>query len=578
MRATPRRPGGIIHVYRKYDPLRFPLPAAEPPDVLSPAFAHLLAYGRRKPLTAEELAEAIELDPRQIAGLGPSLDALRAMLEERKRRILAEYETDTVRRAAEAAWRQAAGAARPPQHLRGAFEAAVRSEQTLDLERLWYRLDQRSDFARQLVQITARLNERDEVEELASKYAFTGRTPLTVAAALEVKEELETIDRLLRQLEDAARTAKVAVIDLAALARFADEQQMAELEALARRVQELLREEAERQGLLEREGRLELTPKAYRLFQGKLLDQIFSALQAAKSGRHNVELSGEGAVELQRTKPYEFGDSLANLDVPGSLVNALVRERSESAGAGRAAAGPPGRVRLTPADLEIHLTRNVPKCATAVLMDMSGSMRWGGAYVHVKRMALALHGLICREYPGDAVFFFEIATLAKRRHVAEIVDLLPHPVTIHDPVVRLRADLGDPEFSELLLPPHFTNIQHGLRLARQTLQVQDTPNRQIILITDGLPTAHFEDRHLFMLYPPTTRTAEHTLREGRQCRAQGITLNIFLVSSWSQSTEDVRFAHELAESTRGRVFFVSGGDLERFVVWDYVQRRRRIIG
>ncbi len=578
MRATPRRPGGIIHVYRKYDPLRFPLPAAEPPDLLSPAFAHLLAYGRRKPLTAEELADAIELDPRQIAGLGPSLDALRAMLEERKRRILAEYETDAARRAAEAAWRQAVRAARPPRHLRGAFEAAVRSEQTLDLERLWYRLDQRSDFARQLVQITARLNERDEVEELASKYAFTGRTPLTVAAALEVKEELETIDRLIRQLEDAARTAKVAVIDLEALARFADEQQMAELEALARRVQELLREEAERQGLLEREGRLELTPKAYRLFQGKLLDQIFSALQAAKSGRHNVELSGEGAVELQRTKPYEFGDSLANLDVPGSLVNALVRERSESAGAGRAAAGPPGRVRLTPVDLEIHLTRNAPKCATAVLMDMSGSMRWGGAYVHVKRMALALHGLICREYLGDAVFFFEIATLAKRRHVAEIVDLLPHPVTIHDPVVRLRADLGDPEFSELLLPPHFTNIQHGLRLARQTLQVQDTPNRQIILITDGLPTAHFEDRHLFMLYPPTTRTAEHTLREGRQCRAQGITLNIFLVSSWSQSTEDVRFAHELAESTRGRVFFVSGGDLERFVVWDYVQRRRRIIG
>jgi len=578
MRATPRRPGGIIHVYRKYDPLRFPLPAAEPPDVLSPAFAHLLAYGRRKPLTAEELAEAIELDPRQIAGLGPSLDALRAMLEERKRRILAEYETDAARRAAEAAWRQAARAARPPRHLRGAFEAAVRSEQTLDLERLWYRLDQRSDFARQLVQITARLNERDEVEELASKYAFTGRTPLTVAAALEVKEELETIDRLLRQLEEAARTAKVAVIDLEALARFADEQQMAELEALARRVQELLREEAERQGLLEREGRLELTPKAYRLFQGKLLDQIFSALQAAKSGRHNVELSGEGAVELQRTKPYEFGDSLANLDVPASVVNALVRELREAPPAARAAAGPPGRVRPTPADLEIHLTRNTPKCATAVLMDMSGSMRWGGAYVHVKRMALALHGLICREYPGDAVFFFEIATLAKRRHVAEIVDLLPHPVTIHDPVVRLRADLGDPEFSELLLPPHFTNIQHGLRLARQTLQVQDTPNRQIILITDGLPTAHFEDRHLFMLYPPTTRTAEHTLREGRQCRAQGITLNIFLVSSWSQSTEDVRFAHELAESTRGRVFFVSGGELERFVVWDYVQRRRRIIG
>jgi uncharacterized protein with von Willebrand factor type A (vWA) domain len=235
-------------------------------------------------------------------------------------------------------------------------------------------------------------------------------------------------------------------------------------------------------------------------------------------------------------------------------------------------------VRMRPDDIEIHLTRNNPKCATAVLMDMSGSMQWGGAYIHVKRMALALHGLIRTEYPGDFVDFFEIATLPKRRSIGEVPELLPKPVTIHSPVVRLRADMSDERFSELAIPPHFTNIQHGLKLARQTLQVQDTPNRQIILITDGLPTAHFEGPQLYMLYPPDDRTTQATLREGLTCRQQGITINIFLISSWSQSEEDVRFAHVLAESTAGRVFFVAGGELERYVVWDYVKRRRTIIG
>jgi uncharacterized protein with von Willebrand factor type A (vWA) domain len=209
---------------------------------------------------------------------------------------------------------------------------------------------------------------------------------------------------------------------------------------------------------------------------------------------------------------------------------------------------------------------------------MSGSMRFDRLYFHVKQMALALHGLIRSEYPGDFIEFAEVATLAKPCHVSEIVKLLPKPVTLYDPVVRLMADMGDPEVSELALPPHFTNLQHGLQIARQTLQVQDTPNRQIILITDGLPTAHFEGQHLYLLYPPHPRTARQTLREGLLCQEQNIVINIFLLSTWSQSSEDVAFAHELAEKTSGRVFFLGGSDLERFVVWDYISRRRMILG
>ena len=135
---------------------------------------------------------------------------------------------------------------------------------------------------------------------------------------------------------------------------------------------------AEQQGLERGPEGYRLTPKAYRLFQGKLLERIFSNLEASRTGRHQGPVVGEGAVELQHTKPYEFGDSLANMDMPASLTNAMIR------------GGPGLPIRLKPEDIEIHRTRNTPKCATVVLMDMSGSMRYDGLYVHVKRMGLAL--------------------------------------------------------------------------------------------------------------------------------------------------------------------------------------------
>jgi uncharacterized protein with von Willebrand factor type A (vWA) domain len=162
--------------------------------------------------------------------------------------------------------------------------------------------------------------------------------------------------------------------------------------------------------------------------------------------------------------------------------------------------------------------------------------------------------------------------------MGELISLLPKIPTITNPVVRLKVDMSREDVSEMHIPPHFTNIQHGLQMARQFLSVQDSPNRQIILITDGLPTAHFEGSELFLLYPPDPRTEQATLREGQLCVRDGITLNLFLLPSWSQTSEDVQFAHRLAEGTGGRVFFTAGKDLDRYVVWDYVRHRREIIG
>ena len=160
---------------------------------------------------------------------------------------------------------------------------------------------------------------------------------------------------------------------------------------------------------------------------------------------------------------------------------------------------------------------------------------------------------------------------------AETLGHIRWGATLFDPVVRLRADMSREDISEYYIPPHFTNIQHALQMSRQFLAAQDTPNRQIILITDGLPTAHFEGSHLYLLYPPDASTEAATLREGLRCQREDITINIFLLPGWSQSSEDVQFAYRLAESTKGRVFFPAGRDLDRYVVWDYRSRRREII-
>ncbi|NND96069.1 MAG: VWA domain-containing protein [Pirellulaceae bacterium] len=562
------RPGGVIHAYQKYDPTQFPPPNQPPPDLVSPAFEQALMYGNYRELTEEELANAVRIDPSQIAGLGPSLDMLRAMLEERKRKILERYEARTVQKKARKAFNHSAKNLRVPKKLEKMFQRAVNQEQPYLMESLWYQAgDDSGQLARGLLQVSQRMTDKHLIEELASKYEFVGNESMTIPRALEIKEELEKIDELLKQLEDAAKNAQIGIIDMEMLGEFAQPGDMEQLEEMRRQVENLIREQAERQGL-ERDsesGGFRLTPKAYKIFQGRLLERIFSELAPSRTGRHQGDVIGEGAVELQQTKPYEFGDSVANIDLPQTVVNALLRQGDERP------------IRLRGDDIVVHKTRNHPRCATAVIMDMSGSMRYDGQYVNVKRMALALQGLIQSEYPGDFLRFIEMYTFAKLRTPGEIIDLMPKPVTIHDPWVRLKADMSDDDISEQQIHPHFTNIQHGLQLARQNLANADTPNRQIVLITDGLPTAHFEGEWLYMLYPPDTATEKATMREAALCQKEGITINIFLIPSWSQSEEDVRFAHRLAQTTKGRVFFTSGKDLDRFVLWDYVQNRRDII-
>ena len=562
--------GGIVHTYIKYDPMKFPSPTQPPPDFVTPLMDQMLQFGSRRQLTEEELARAVRLDPEQFKNMGPGIDQMKKILEERKRRILETYETKTVVKKARKTFHNHAKnqpKGHPlPDGLKAIYKEAIQQEQLYDLERIYYKLaDDTSPLAQFILQLLSRLGNKYQVDELAANYHFTGDQSLTIPEALEVKEELEKIDELLRQLEEARATAQISILDLDTLGEYMDDETMQSLEEMKRVIENYVREAAERQGLESNDGAFQLTPQAYRVFQGKLLEKIFDQLKESKSGQHQANISGEGAVELQATKPYEFGDSLTHMDIPQTFINAMLR------------GGRQLPIRLKSEDIEIHKTRNNPKSATVVIMDMSGSMRYDGQYVNVKRMALALDGLIRSEYPGDYLNFIEMFTFGKVRRRGEIIDMMPKHVTIHDPFVHLKVDMSRPDVSEHMVHQHFTNIQHSLRLARQLLAGQDTPNKQVILITDGLPTAHFDDNTLFMLYPPHRATEEATMREAAACANSGITINTFLVPSWSQSEEDIQFAHRLSEQTAGRVFFTAGGDLDRFVVWDYLSKKREIL-
>ena len=567
-------PGGVIHTYQRYDPVRFPSSTAPPPDVVSSAFDHMLQWGNARSLTAEQLARAIRLDPEQIKGLqgfGPSLESLIAMLEAQKQKILETYEADSV---LEQAWQQYdlfLENTNPPDDYKERFFLLAHGRQIYDLERLWYDLpDERSEFARTLVQMMEALSQQYQIEDMYGRYDFTGRKPMSIEEALEIKEQLEKIDELLEQLKQALENAEIYLIDMDTLAEFVEEPDLEDLSNLQQQVKDYLSELAEQQGITsDPSGAMRLSPQAYKIFQGRLLEKIFEHLEASKTGRHDSPLAGEGSVELQEVKQYEFGDSMAHMDFPQSLINAVIRHHSEP--------GNSSALRVNADDIVVHKTKNSPKCATSVIMDMSGSMRYEGQYINVKKMALALQGLITSEFPGDHLNFIEMYTHAKPCPPNEIINLLPKPVTINDPIVRYKIDMSNTELSEYQLPPHFTNIQHALQLARLNLANVDTPNRQIILITDGLPTAHYSEEWLYLLYPPDPLTEDATLREALLCKQAGITINFFLIPSWSQTEEDIQFAYRVAESTSGRVFFTAGSDLDRYVVWDYVSRKREII-
>ncbi len=316
-----------------------------------------------------------------------------------------------------------------------------------------------------------------------------------------------------------------------------------------------------KQGYVEKDetGRYRVTPKGMRRVENKALEELFDVRRKDKFGKHETEQRGAGQTMLDETKPYEYGDPVSNLNLHETLRNAMQRQRG----------GPP--IQISEDDLVIHETEYQTSCATVVLLDMSGSMRRFGKYGAAKKVALAMQSLVRGRYQGDflqTIGFYSFASPLTER---ELLSSAPKEVSIYDSRVRLRISLDQPP---AFVPQHFTNIHAGLQMARRVLKRQSAQNRQIILITDGEPTAHVEGRDVLLIYPPCEQTALVTLAEAQRCAAEGIHVSSFALIEDYFYLELVNFVQRLAQATGGVAAYCNANDLGNMVIDSFVGGRR----
>ena len=406
-------------------------------------------------------------------------------------------------------------------------------EQRRELEALQEQVLQDTGLQEALAELAEHL-ERLEPGRPAPGYRLRGDQPLSLQEALRLMGELHDLDRLADQLREAGRAGDLEGIDAEAVRRALGDETAAELEQL-RQLARLL-EEA---GYLDTRGRrLELTPQAIRRIGQRVLAEIFGQLRRDRVGPHPTGHRGAAGEPADLAKPYQFGDPFL-LDLEATLRRALERQ------------GPGLPLRLRPEDFQVRRTELSTRCATVVLLDMSRSMIYRDCWQAAKKVALALDSLIRTQYPRDTLHVVGFSLYA-REYAADTL-----------PALRVtERNYG-------------TNMHHALQLARQLLGRHRGGNRQVIMITDGEPTAHMEGREAYYEYPTTRRTWQLTRAEVGRCTREGIVINTFMLED---SPGLQAFVAEMARVNRGRALFVSPDRLGQYVVVDYLAGRQRRVG
>ncbi|MGH9103116.1 MAG: hypothetical protein ACRDYD_09090 [Acidimicrobiales bacterium] len=361
------------------------------------------------------------------------------------------------------------------------------------------------------------------------RYDFSGTDPLSIMEAAGVFSDLADLDALESMLRGASGPGALAEVDLERAGELLGEEasrSLAELSRLAR-----LLEDA---GLIEqREGRLELTPRGMRKIGQNALSELFSKLARDRLGRHQADLAGTGNERADDTKPYELGDPF-HLHIERTLRNALARSGG----------GTP--VSLAPEDFEVERTEHQTRSATVLMIDLSLSMPMRDNFLAAKKVAMALHSLISSQFPRDYLGLVGFSEVAR----------------------ELRAEQL-PEVSWDFV--YGTNIQHALALSRRMLSTQHG-TRQIIMITDGEPTAHvMDDGEVFFSYPPVPETVQATLREVARATREGIRINTFMLDATGYLRS---FVEQLTKLNRGRAFFTTPETLGDYVLVDFIEQKR----
>lgn len=366
-----------------------------------------------------------------------------------------------------------------------------------------------------------------------------GDQPMPLSAAVGAVEALSDLDELDQAMAGDYPGASLDDVDEEKLRRALGDDAVSDLRRL-RQIEKVLEES----GVVTRQkGKLEVSPRGARRLGERALVAVFEQLHTEKAGVHETREAGGAAEPTGATRPWRFGDT-GEIAVQRSIFNAVLRTTASGGGTR-------SRVQLRPDDFELVEAETRTRTATALLLDLSFSMPLRGHWLPAKRMALALHALIEGKYPQDKLYLIGFSDYARR--------LQPTDLTARAPLERVYG----------------TNMQHAFLLARRLLAEEPRASKQVIMVTDGEPTAHLMDigperaPEAFFSWPPTSETIHKTLAEAMHLAASGVTLNVFMLED---SPGLVAFMEKLGRLTAGRVFRMDSQDLGRFILSDYVRR------
>ena len=367
------------------------------------------------------------------------------------------------------------------------------------------------------------------------QYPFRGEEQIDLQAAMELMRQMQSIDELERQIERTQYGGELDDIDADQLEELLGPEARETLDEL-RKFLEIL-EEA---GYIRKKGSgYELTPRGTRRIGQRALVELYAQLKAGTFGKHETHATGHGGERTDDAKPYEFGDPF-HLDIRRTIMNSIERE------------GPGAPVRLRPEDFEVARSERVTQTATVIMLDLSWSMALRGSFQAAKKVALALNNLISAQFQRDSLYIIGFSAYARELKAEEL------------PYVR---------WDESVLG---TNMHHALMIAERLLARHTQGTRQVIMISDGEPTAHLERGRSYFAYPPSPVTIRETLKAVKRCTRKGITINTFMLDRNHYLKE---FVNQVARINKGRVFYTTPDQLGEYILVDYVaQKRQRLAG
>jgi uncharacterized protein with von Willebrand factor type A (vWA) domain len=405
-------------------------------------------------------------------------------------------------------------------------------EQRQQLQELSNQLMEDMDLNFQMQQLADNLREQFPQMGWGQSYDFQGQDPLDMSQAMDMMGELGDIDQLDNLLRGATNPGALAEVDIDRARDLLGDESAESLERMAEIARML--EEA---GLIEnKEGRYELTPRAIRKIGNGALEEIFKHMSADMMGKHELHKAGQGHEREYETKTYEYGDPF-NLHIEQTLRNSIARTGG----------GTP--IELHPDDFEIERTEQQVRSATVLMLDISMSMAMRDNFLPAKKVTMALHSLISSQYPRDFLGMVSFSEVAREFNAATLPELSWDYV-------------------------YGTNMQHSFQIARKML-ARETGTKQIIMITDGEPTAHItKSGQPYFNYPPSQETVDLTLAEVAKCTREDIRINTFVLDV----THYLRhFVEQISRMNGGRAFFTTNEDLGDYLLYDFVDHKRSMV-